>query len=124
MYKKSCHDIHNTDNTLHDARDMTMSHVLFEGQIMRLKKLKEVVFQAGSISGRSQKQTTTHVRRQKKTVLPTKGKRLLISANDLPSPPSAKRKREKTFIAKKTTSSAIPYQNRTGDLPRAKSCTI
>jgi hypothetical protein len=37
---------------------------------------------------------------------PTKGKRLLISANDLPSPPSAKRKTEKTFIAKKTTSSS------------------
>jgi len=40
MYKKSCHDIHNTDNTLHDARDMTMSHVLFEGQIHHHEKLK------------------------------------------------------------------------------------
>ena len=49
--------------------------------------------------------TTTSIERSAPT--PPKGKRLLISTNDLPSPPSAKRKTENTTTkAKKTTSSA------------------
>jgi len=46
---------------------------------------------------------------------PTKGKRLLISANDLPFPPSAKRKTEKALVPKKTTSSRGKKENPTSD---------